>query len=76
MIAIQRLERRTTETIALEPADAIASACHIIRTTSNGSGEALFHYVNRIEYINHLKGKYKLFKKRGSDVFRSSLRKS
>ena len=76
MIAIQRLERRKIDTIALVPADAIESGCHIVRTASNGNGEALFHYVDRIEYINHLKGKYKLFKKRGSDVFRSGLRKS
>ena len=76
MIAIQRLERLKTETIALEPSDAIASCSKIIRTTADGDGNSLFHYVNRLAYIEYLKHKYSLHKKRGTDVFRSRLRKS
>lgn len=76
MIAIQRLEHLRTETIALDPSDVIASCSKIIRTVTDGEGNALFHYVNRLTYIEYLKHKYSLHKKRGTDVFRSRIRKS
>lgn len=77
LIAIQRLERRTSILTALEPVVGIESGLKIQRVAKTPSDELLFVYVDRLEYIKHLKQKFSLHKKREPlyELLRGRLRK-
>ena len=77
IIAIQRLERRNTILTALEPVVGIECGLKVHRVAKTPTDELLFVYVDRLEYIAHLKQKFNLHKKREPlyELLRNRLRK-
>lgn len=63
-IKISRLESIRSETIALVPADFESSGLPAVRVVKDLEGHVIFFYVNRLDYIKHLKLKHQIVKKR------------
>lgn len=75
--SIKRLEKRKSQLLALEPVVGIECGLKFHRVVRTPERNLLFVYVDRLEYIAHLKQKFNLHKKRESlhELLRSSLRK-
>lgn len=78
IIAIQRLKRRKSLLIALDPVIGIECGLKIQRVVRHPENNTLvFVYVDRLAYIAHLQQKFGLHKKREPfyELLRASLRK-